>query len=211
MNQLSLGVHWQRRNKDLVAESFHYFKSGERKKIEVPEKTIAGLYDEMQDQVILINNFQFGKWDWKSKTFKPIHVDLKKPALYWSMALAFNKASHEVYFYNVSRGGVIFSYNLRTKKWKLLAKAVGYSFVALTYNPKKQVLFGTRLQGNKIVELVEIGSQGKQKVVAFDKAFDFSKNRWRVQLVSEPNEMWLKVVHPAHPGGDVYPLTQGKM
>jgi hypothetical protein len=210
-HKLSLGVHWKRSGKQLVAESFHFIKSGERKKIEVPVKTTKGLYEQESDQVFLINNFQFGKWDWKQKKFQALHVDLKKPALYWPMAMAFNKAEGEIYIYNDDRGGEVFSYEVKTQKWKLLASDVGYTFAALTYDEDKKALFGTRLQGSKIVELVQINSKGPHKTIALDKPFDYSKNLWRLQLVSDPKSLWLKVVHPAHPGGDVYPIAHSKM
>ncbi|MCJ8276238.1 MAG: hypothetical protein HRT44_10350 [Bdellovibrionales bacterium] len=211
VNQLSLGVHWQRKDKRLVAESFQFVDKGERRKVEVPEKTSAGLYDSQSDKIFLINNYQFGHWDWKNKKFETVHVNLKMPALYWPIAMTLNEKKSEIYIYNDDRGGEIYSYNIKSKSWKLLKTDVGYSFAALTFDESKEQLIGTRVQGQKIVELVEINHESPDKVIALNKSVAFSKNSWRLQLVREPNELWLKVVHPAHPGGDIYPLSQSKM
>lgn len=211
VTKLSLGIHWKREDKRLVAESFHFLKDGKRKKVEIPAASTHGFYDEDSDQLFLINAFRFGRWDWKQKQFHPIHVSLKMPALYWPAAMAYDADSNEVYLYNDDRGGELYSYNIKNQKWNMTAHSLGYSFMALTFDKKKKALYGTRLQGDKLIELVEVGSQGEQKKVTLSKPLDFSKNLWRLQLVSDVEEMWLKVVHPAHPGGDVYPLSQSQM
>src|SRR5690606_9222642 len=124
----------------------HFIKNGERKKVEIPQGSTHGFYDEESDQLFLINAYQFGRWDWKKKQFHPIHVSLKMPALYWPVAMAYDGESKNVYIYNDDRGGELYLFNVKNQKWKRVSQDIGYSFMALTFDKKKKSLFGTRLQ-----------------------------------------------------------------
>ena len=54
-HKLSLGVHWQRKDKQLVAESFQYVEKGARKKVEIPKKTTTALYDEGSEKIYILS------------------------------------------------------------------------------------------------------------------------------------------------------------
>ena len=84
--------------------------------------------------------------------------------------------------------------------------------MAMVVDPKTGELLATRLQGNKLVEILKLNKQGQvEKRMAFEKPMDFSKGYWHMQMVRDPGELWMKLIHPAHPGGDVYPMSQLKI
>ena len=209
VSPLSLGLQWQRKEKSIVAKDFRFHNHSDREvqKIEVPEKTQSAVFDDKEERIYLIKAFRFGVWDWDSSQFKAIHLPLKFPSMNWPTSMAFDSQSRKIYIYNEERGGEIYIYDTGSRQWSYRNKPVGYSLSALTFVPKDKKVYGARVQGNKVVEVVKLDSEGKpQEQVSLEKPLDYSKTLWRMQLVADPNQLWLKVVHPAHPGGDVYPL-----
>ncbi|MCB0378602.1 MAG: hypothetical protein KDD33_08930 [Bdellovibrionales bacterium] len=211
-SQLSLGLHWKREGKKIVSDSFQYLDKGESKKIEVPPRTTAAVFEPKSEKVFIVSGFQFGEWDWKKGEFKALKVPLGLPAMHWPIALAVNEKEQKILVYNDDRGGELFSLNPAENQWDLVAKNVGYSLMAMVVDPKTGELLATRLQGNKLVEILKLNKQGQvEKRMAFEKPMDFSKGYWHMQMVRDPGELWMKLIHPAHPGGDVYPMSQLKI
>lgn len=213
ISQLTLGLQWQRKEKSVVAKDFRFHNNSDQQvqKIAVPEKTQGAVFDDKEESIYLIKAFRFGVWDWDSSKFKAIHLPLKLPSMNWPTSMAYDPESRRIYIYNEDRGGEIYIYNISSKKWDYHSKPVGYSLSALAFVASEKKIYGARVQGNKVVEVVKLNAEGQlMGQVSLEKPFDYSKTLWRMQLVAEPNELWLKVVHPAHPGGDVYPLSQIK-
>ena len=208
-DHFSLGIHWLRDKKSLKAGSFHFVKEGQRQKVAMPDKSSHGIYSDHNDTIYIINNFQFGSWNWKDGTFKPIHAPLALPALYWPTAMTMDPETGDIYIYNDDRGGEILAYNVKSQSWRMAPQKVGYSLVALFYNSEKKLIYGAHFSSKKISKLIKVSPQGKViESQSFPKPFDFSKNQWRAQFVSDNKEFWLKLSHPVHPGGDIYPFSQ---
>ena len=214
VSPLSLGLQWQRREKFLIAKDFRFHNKNDQQvqKVNVPEKTQDAIFDEKGEKLYLIKGFRFGVWDWEQEEFKAILLPLKLPSMNWPTSMAYDSVQRKIFVYNEDRGGEIYVYDIAAKQWTYQKKAVGYSLTALAYIEKENMIYGTRVQGNKVIEVLKIDQNGKvMGQVSLEKPFQYSKTLWRMQMVAEPNELWLKVVHPAHPGGDVYPLSQIKV
>jgi hypothetical protein len=211
INKLTLGMKWLREEKNLKAQFFEYNKNGKIEKIEVPEKTMDAFYEVAKKEIYIIKNYQFGQWDSQNKKFTAMHLPLEMPAMYWPTNMTFNSLKSELYIYNEDRGGEILSFNVVTKKWKRFAQKVGYSLVALYFDNEEQTLYGSQFQGRQIDSMLKFNQKGQTiGKVNFVKPLDFSKNRWKAQMINAQNEIWLKLTHPANPNGDVYPLSQLK-
>lgn len=206
-----LGLQWQRQGKNLVATGFKYRRDGEVHELTVPKQTTQAFYEYAKSKLYLIKNHQFGTWDQDHKKFQAIHLPLKMPAMYWPTSMTFNSLTSEIFIYNDDRGGEIFAYNVVTGKWRQFAEKVGYSLLAIHYDTDKRKLIGARYRGQKIESLVQFDRKGKAKEVQqLTQPVDFSKTLWRLQLNRHRDRLWLKVAHPAHPGGDLYPLQELK-
>lgn len=204
----ALGVQYQRAGKTLKADSFHFINEGKITKVSVPDTVVEGFYEASTKQLFVINNHRFGTWNWEEKKFTPLPLPLELPEMHWPTTMAHNSVTNEVYVYNDDRGGEILAYTIADKKWRVIASKVGYTFVAFYFDKQNQLILGTRMAGQKIAELVKFNSKGE--VVdrySLPKALDFSKNRWKAHIITDQTDYWLKVNHPAHPGGDIYPLS----
>lgn len=206
-----LGLKWERKDQVLKATQFEYMNKGQKVTSDVPAKTTQAYFEVATGKTYLINKHRFGVWDPEKKKFQPLHLPLKLPDMHWPTSMTFNPLNSEIYIYNDERGGELFSYNVVTEKWRLLAQKVGYSLVALHFDHNEQRLYGTRLKGPRISELVVMDPQGKvlQKT-ALAKPLDFAKNRWKAQIVSRDKEFWLKIYHPASPQGEFHSLSEVK-
>lgn len=205
----SLGVQYQRHGKSLKSDSFHYLVDGKIVKVKLPEAVVDGHFDSASKQLFVISNHRFGTWDWEKEKFTNLPLPLAIPEMHWPTAMAHNPLTNEIYVYNDDRGGEINAFSITEKKWKTLAQKVGYTFVALHFDKQNQMILGTRATGQKIDELVKFNHKGEVvERFTLPKALDFSKNRWKAHIISDQSDYWLKVTHPAHPGGDIYPLSQ---
>ncbi len=201
------GIQWKRKGSRLVAKQFLSKGPSRVEKLPLPEKVSQAYFEAAEKKLYVINNHQFGTWDWKQGRFNAIHAPLKLPALYWPTALTFNPLTSELLVYNDDRGGEVYSYNVVTKKWKMFAKKVGYSLLALHFDVENERLIGAKFFGNKIDKWVEFDKRGRLLGSrSLSKPVEFTKRRWRAQLMTHQGELWLKVTHPAHPGGDIYPF-----
>lgn len=203
------GIHWKRKGKSLLADHYQLKQDGKVKTFPLPEKTMQAHYDKGSDKLFVIRNFQFGTWDKEKSDFNPIHAPLTIPALRWPSAMTFNPYRSEIYLYNDDRGGEIYVYNVVTESWRVFAKKVGYSLVGLHYDKSTKHLLGPRYKGHKISEIVKFDGSGRSlDPHPLPKPLDFSKNKWRVRLVKGDEDLWLKVSHPAEPGGELHPIFE---
>lgn len=206
----SLGIQWQRDKRRLQAQSFQFLRNGDRQRVSVPKKTRSALFHPEESKVFIISNHQFGVWDWETKKFEVLRQPLSMTAMRWPTLMTHDPTSGEVYIYNEDRGGELFTYQPKTGAWAKRDQQVGYSLVALDFEKKNKTLIGTRMQNQKISKLVKINATSGQVIeeVAMSKSFEFLKSLWRADIISDNTEYWLKLAHPAHPGGDIYPLSQ---
>ena len=206
-NNMGLGMTWKREGKKLVASEFKYRENGQ-----VVVKALASgikdaLFEKGNEKLYVIYNYQFGTWDSEKQKFTAIHLPLTVPAMHWPQVMTFNPLRSEIYIYNDDRGGEVFVYNVVKNEWRKLDAKFGYSFVSLYFDAENESLYGTRFKGQKIHEIVEFDSLGKLKArKELPKPLDFVKRQWRAQFIPSQSELWLKVVHPAHPGGDLHTL-----
>ena len=206
-------IQWRRNRNQLQASKIHFVKEAQVKEINLPKKTTEVLYEAQSDQLFVINKYRFGKWNGEKKQFSPIDPPLTMRALGWPGAMAFNSLTNELYIYNDERGGEIFSYNVVTGVWNLFSVRMGGSLVALYFDRQKKWLYGTRFKGDKIPDLVAMNEQGQvTETRSLKKALDFSKNRWRAQMISQgvgqEEKFWLKVARPTNPQGELHFLIQ---
>lgn len=205
--KINQGMQWKREGKTLIPKSFKFLQGGEKKSLKVPTKTKQAYFEQGSQILYLINNHQVGTWDEEKKKFQAMHLPLNLPALYWPTSMTFNPLTSELLVYNDDRGGEIFAYNVVTQEWRIYAEKVGYSLMALLFHTEKEELMGIQYFANKLVKIIRFDKQGKRledKPLAHP--VDFSKRLWRAELSEEKSSLWLKVTHPAHPGGDVHPL-----
>jgi hypothetical protein len=206
---LSLGLQWERDQHQLSAKSFHFIHQGKRKRVSVPQKAQAAHFDESTKKLYVINNFQFGEWDWRNQRFQALHMPLSMASMRWPTLMTANMDTGEILIYNEDKGGEIIAYHPKSQKWRRWQQPIGYSVIALDYLPKDQSLIGARLEQKKIGKLLKISSQGEViNEVSLEKGFEFLKSLWRAEIISDKKEFWLRLSHPAHPGGDIYPLSQ---
>ncbi len=208
VNKLSLGIRWQRKDNQILAQSFEFLKAGEKVTVEIPSSTREAYYEAASQKLFLINRHQFGTWESDSKKFNPIHLPLKLQAMNWPIAMTFNPLKSEIYIYNDERGGEILSYNVVTQKWNLLSQKVGYSLISLYFDSHTQALYGLRFDNQRITEFIQINHKGQGTVKnVFEKPFDFAKNKWHARLAAHENHFWLKISHPAQPDGELHTLS----
>lgn len=201
------GIAWKREGKSLQANEFYFERRGRMRSIKLPASVTQAHLAEAQSKLYVVDNFQFGYWDWQQKKFKPIHLPLSLPAMYWPSAMTFNPLRSELYIYNDDRGGEIYSYNVVKQEWRILAQKVGYSLVTLHFDRESEVLFGTRYKARKLTEILSISKYGQPLGSRkLEQPLDFAKNKWRVEMINKSRSLWLKVAHPARPQGDLYPL-----
>ncbi len=204
----SPGIQWKRNRNQLQASKFLFLKKDRMQETSLPEKTTEALHETGSDQIFIVNKYRFGRWNGETRQFFPMSLPLAMRGMDWPGALAFNPHKNELYIYNDERGGEIFSYNVVTRSWSLLSDNVGYSLVALYFDNHKKQLYGVRLQRKKILDLVIMDEQGQvTETRALKKALDFSKNRWRAQVMDQGKKFWLKVAQPTHPEGEVHFLS----
>jgi len=206
----SLGIQWQRDQRRLQAQSFQFLSNGNRKRVLVPQKTRSALFHAQEEKVFIISNHQFGVWDWETEKFEVLRQPLDMAVMHWPALMAQDPTTGEVYIYNEDRGGELFTYQPKTGSWAKLEQQVGYSLVALDFEKRNKNLIGTRVQNQKISKFVKINATSGQVLqeVSLEKSFEFLKSLWRADIISDHTEYWLKLSHPAHPGGDIYPLSQ---
>lgn len=202
-----LGMSWQRQGKSLIASKLKYRNKGELQQVELPQGTQHALFDEGSDKLFVIRHHQFGTWNDQTKKFEALHVPLNMPAMYWPSAMTFNPLRSEIFIYNDDRGGELFVYNVVNKTWRKLAGRFGYSLISLYFDSEKESLFGSRYQGQKIHEVVEYDAQGNLKTrTSLDQPLDFMKTHWHAQIVSGNDKLFLKVIHPADPEGEMHAI-----
>ena len=206
------GLQWQRFDKVLRAKEFRFSDQGQRHQVPVSPETKGAVYDAADKKVYLLSGFSFGQWDEKRQSLKKIRVPLSLPEMHWPHAIALDPSRRQIMIYNDERGGEIYLYNLKEKTWRHIKKKVGYTLQGLTYDKKQDAFYGARLRGQKITHWVSIDPSGKIKQeTSLEKPYDFSRSNWRLQVRAVAQKLWLKVMYPARPEGEIYSLQTEKL